>query len=453
MGSWMPQLPPQLLQQALSRNAVPPAPGVPSQPLPQAQSLPLAQPGMQRAMGPPSPPPVVPPQGGQPMGANRVPRVPLVPVTIPPVQQPQGPASPKPSDDPAISGQVDPALKAAMASQTSAMAGIDQQQQAWQKHSAAAPVAPNYEDYKPPLWKKIAAPFLGALAAQGHGDAGGAVSSMLYGPWNRAQGKYGQQEKQWEEEGTNLGRQNVLASDQARVAQEGVTNQLNVKKEAETEKRDTANAQYKSDFNEIRQEYDRGRVTQEQENRLARIANQSENLDLRKAAQELQKQIIDLRDRDVTTRENKLAGGQTDKENPNGFTASEQREYSAKTRRFTTQIDALNRERAVWVGMPGDSAKKSVAKYDAELETLHGNLDKAESDIMDKRKSAGGAQPSGSSGKTGPMPGDTVKVHPKAPRPSGPNTQLKQGGQVVAYSADGKTWSAPRSSGSASGQR
>ena len=144
MGSWMPQLPPQLLQQALSRNAVPPAPGVPSQPLPQAQSLPLAQPGMQRAMGPPSPPPVVPPLGGQPMGANRVPRVPLVPVTIPPVQQPQGPASPKPSDDPAISGQVDPALKAAMASQTSAMAGIDQQQQAWQKHSAAAPVAPNY---------------------------------------------------------------------------------------------------------------------------------------------------------------------------------------------------------------------------------------------------------------------------------------------------------------------
>lgn len=388
------------------------------------------------------------------MGTNRVPRVPLVPVTIPPVQQPQAPSSPKPSDDPAISSQVDPALKAAMESQKGAMAGIDQQQQAWQTHSAKAPVAPNYEDYKPALWKKIAAPFVGALAAQGHGDAGGAVSSMLYGPWNRAQGKYGQQEKQWEEEGTNLGRQNVLASDRSRVAQEGVTNQLNLKKEAETEKRDSSNAQYKSDLNDIRQMYDSGRIDEAQK-RLDETAERNKNnaavqQELAAMRQQLGAAALDLRDRDVTNRENKAANGGTDQ---NGMTASEQREYNAKTRRYTTQIDALNRERAAFIGMPGDSAKKSVAKYDAELETLHGNLDKAESDIMDKRKSAGGAQPSGSSGKTGPMPGDTVKVHPKAPRPTGPNTTLRMGGQEVAYSADGKTWSAPRSSGSASGQR
>jgi hypothetical protein len=341
-----------------------------------------------------------------------------------------------------------------MESQNQSQAYYGQTQDAMNKHDASKPAQPNYDDYKPKLWKKIAAPFIGALAAQGHGDAGGAVSSMLYGPWNRAQQQYGQQEKQWEEEGQGLGHRVTLAEAQSRTANENFRNQLDTKKEAETEKRDTANAQYKSDFNEIRQMYDSGRIDEAQK-RLDETAERNKNnaavqKELADMRQQLGVAALDLRDRDVTTRENKAANGGTDQ---NGMTASEQREYNAKTRRYTTQIDALNRERAAFIGMPGDSAKKSVAKYDAELETLHGNLDKAEADIMAKRKSAGGAQPSGSSGKTGPMPGDAVQVHPKAPRPTGPNTTLKMGGQVVAYSADGRTWSAPRSSGSASGQR
>lgn len=434
MSTWMPPINPQLLQAALARNGgVSPAPAIPAAALPSAATMAMP------AAGAPAPVPMpsIPRQPVQAMGANRTTVSPYAPqpTDVPPLPQPtmaQATRPAPPSDDPAQN----PWAKATQDAQH----GLDTENQNVQTLMGQQPKAPNYEDYKPPLWKKIAAPFIGALAAQGHGGAEGAsnaVNGMLYGRWNRAQQGYDTQEKAWEQKLGAEERTGVpLAKARAEVAHQGFNEWLGQQKEAETEKKDTANEDLRGQLNDIRDSYNNNRISQEQENRLAKIASQSDNLDLRRQALALQGQLNTAKENELNAQANKAstAGG-----DQNGMTASEQREFNAQTRRYNGEIDSLNRERANYVGMPdGDFKTKALKNIDDRLDQLHGKIDDAEKGIMSKRKGAAATSTAGPA-----TPGKGFQVPKGAPAPSKPNQQLKVDGKVVATSVDGKSWGPP----------
>jgi hypothetical protein len=211
MSNWMPNISPEVLKAAMARQPMPPAlgqqplarPGAPAplQPLPPASSAPAATPSAAPA---PSATPVLPVQNQQ--------------AQVPP---------PKPSDDPAIS----PEMRRALQPTQDATAALDAEQKKVSdlQTSMSSLHAPTHDEYKPALWKRIAAPFVGALAGK---NAYPAVSAMLNGPYEQAMQDYqtkrgGLQEQLDAERGINV----PLANDRARIAQEGFSNWLNTKKE------------------------------------------------------------------------------------------------------------------------------------------------------------------------------------------------------------------------------
>lgn len=377
MGNWMPQINPALLQQAIGR--VPPV--VPPQGLPPAATMPLQQPNVAQQMGPPSPMPQMPPQpGAQAMTQNRVPKVPYAPPTIPPVPSPLAPAPPKPTDDPALTGMQD-----AMAPTKAAQQALDAEQQKYEGLAGQFQnlKPPSYEDYKPKLWQKILAPFIGAAAGT---NAGPAVSSMLYGRYNHAQQDYQNQSGKLREQlEAERGIGIPLVESRARVAQEGFTNRLDLRKQDEVERKDTESENLRGELNDIRSSFNNDRITEEQQNRLAKIAAQSDNLDLKQKALALQGELNSAREEALRAKAGKDSTAGADQ---NGMTASEQRDFNAQTKRYNGEIESLNRERAQMVGIPGDFATKRTAAIDQRLDELHGKVDDAEKGILGKRKSA-----------------------------------------------------------------
>jgi hypothetical protein len=344
---------------------------------------------------------------------------------------------PAPSDDAGIS----PEMRAAMQPTKDAQAALDAEQKKYEdlagKASALKP--PSSEDYKPPLWKKIAAPLVGALAGR---NAEAPVNAMLNGPYNRAMQDYeaqsGQLQKQLEaERGIGI----PLAESRARVAQEGFSNQMNLRKEGETEKRDQNRNEYENDLNEIRKAYDEGRI-QDAQTRLNETAEKNKNDNARaNEILELRKSLVDVAQQNADTRSN-AAGG-----NAGGLTASEQREFNSKTRRYSTEIDALNRERAQMVGIEGDFAKKRTAAIDTRLDELHSNIDKAEDDIISKRPvSKSGAQ--GNQSASGAPKGFQAPAGAPAPTKEGQILRDKTTKKVVAISTADKAgkfaWGPPQ---------
>jgi len=319
-------------------------------------------------------------------------------------------------------------MRKALQSTQSAQAGIETERQNVNTLMGQQPKAPSFEDYKPPLWKKIAAPFVGALA--GRQAAEPAVNAMLYGPWNRAQDAYQTQDKAWQ---AKLGAEErvgvPLANDTARVAQEGFTNTLNTRREAETEKRDTATAQFKNDLIEMRNNIAAGKTELAQKQLYETAEKNKNNFDNQNQLLKVRQELADA----ARERADKAKSGGAEQ---NGFTASEQREYNAKTRRYTAQIDGLHKEQNQLVGIDGEFAKKRTAAIGSQLDELYGNLDKAEQDILSKRSGAGGT--SAGAGGTG------FQVPKGAPTPTKAGQVLNNHGKKIAYSADGKTWGPPQ---------
>lgn len=437
----MPPIPPEMMAAALARRgtanlppaAVPPPPGV-TPPLATRTpvTLPAGNPGPlpSNAPTPPAATPIRMGLGGRNLaepsppgvGATGVPYVP--PSYTPPMSQAQPPSS---SDDPAIS----PEMRKAMQSTQSAQAALDAEGQKYQDLSskAAALKPPDYENYKPPLWKKIAAPFVGALAGR---NAGPAVESMLYSPYNRAVQGYEQQKSALQQQlEAERGIGIPLAESRARVAQEGYTNTLNARKEAETEKRDTATEQYKSDLNEIRSNIASDKLDEAQK-KLDETAEKNKN------NFQMQNELLKVRQELADAAKERADKAAANGAGANGMTASEQRDFNAKTRRYQAEIDSLNRERAQMVGIPGDFATKRTAAIDKRLDELHGNIDKAEQDILDRRPQKGGAEATSGSGAKG------FQVPKGAPNPTKPGQDLKMNNKIVAHSADGKSWGPPQ---------
>lgn len=445
MGGWVPGIPPQVLAAALARRGgVPPAPApVPPLPstgavplatrppvtLPQAQAsgpLPMARPAPAAPlirMGPggvnldPGPPGV---------GANGIP-------SVPSNYTPPSAAPPKPSDDPAIS----PEMRKAMQPVQDAQAALDAEEKKYEglSNQAAALKPPNYADYKPPLWKRIAAPFVGALAGR---NAEPAVNAMLNGPYARAEHSYEQQKSALQEQlEAERGIGIPLAESRARVAQEGFSNQMAVKREAREQQAADSNEEFKSKLNEIRQAYDEGRI-QDAKQRLDEQAEKNKaDADRTNQILELRSKMVGIEQQNADTKAAAEAGG-------NGMSASEQREFNAKTRRYNGEIEALERERAQMIGIDGDFAKKRLAAIDARLDELHGNIDKAEQDIISRRPATrSGAAPGGPAAAP-----KTFKAPAGAPAPTKEGQILKNHGQVAALAvkdASGKlTWGPPQ---------
>jgi hypothetical protein len=360
--------------------------------------------------------------------ANGIPSVP--PGYTPPTGQP-----PSPSDDPAIS----PEMRRAMQPVQDAQAALDAEGKKYQDLSGqmSALKPPSREDYKPALWKRIAAPFLGAGIGR---NAGPELDEMLNAPYNRAVQGYEQQKSALQQQlEAERGIGIPLAESRARVAQEGFRNQLDTRKEAREESTAQSNAQYKSDLNEIRTNIAGDKLDEAQKKLDETAERNKNNAQIQNELLQVRQQLADA----ATERANKAKNGSDEQ---NGMTASEQRDFNAKTRRYNGEVEALNRERAQMVGLPGDFATKRVAAIDKRLDELHGNIDKAEQDILDRRTKGGGSSGAGTGNSSGAW--TAPKGSDKYP-PTSDASQLKDKttGKVVAKAvkdANGKlTWGAP----------
>ena len=452
MTDWMPSVSPDQMRAVMSRQPLPP-PGVPGQ-IPGATMAPVSS-AVAAASAPP---------GSIQPAASPAP----LPVTQ---QQPQAPP-PRPSDDPAIS----PEMRRALQPTQDANAALDAEQKRVTdlEGQASSLHAPTHDEYKVPLWKKIAAPFVGALAGR---EAGPVVSSMLNGPFNRATQDYETKSSMLQrqldaERGINL----PLANDRAKVAQEGFRNWIDIKKEGREQTAfnneptgrvpimrqgpdgqphyyEKTKGGQEIEVPEPREQAEDRRRREEDANTPAPGAHPEPD-PTNKGQQRIRTKsgaYIPWSPR--TIEEGAMAGDPRatslfnrehehpakDGSEPGSMSASDQREFNAKTRRFSTEIDALNKERAAMIGIEGPFADKRTKAIDTRLDELHGLIDKAETDIM-SRKTKGGAQPA-----PGAQPSGTAFTVPKgAPNPSKPNQDLKMNGKVVAHSVDGKTWSAPK---------
>jgi hypothetical protein len=283
---------------------------------------------------------------------------------------------PAPSDDPAQNPQ-------AKATQ-SGLDFIKQRQQAETDWQGRKPTAPNYEDYKPPLWKKIVSPFIGAAAGLGGGgyEAGAkAGQAFKYGPWDRAQTAYGQQESQWKTEGEDLGRGNALASDYARVMQEGATNQINAKKEAETEKQNKS-------IDDLRQQIaDTAKIKEsdQKDAALAKISNdlesKSRGLDLKQMSIEQQGRMQDMANQ---IREQK---NENDRQKFSIGTDAKSLEDERKAR--LTSIENDWKEHPYWNKLTGNKNK--------EIQTVNDEVNQRLTSV----RSASGAAPSAGAPSSG----------------------------------------------------
>jgi hypothetical protein len=429
MADWAPQMPPELMQQALMRR-----PGVtlPQQQLP--GPLPMTMPPQP---GAPPPAPInlrgpgatnLAPPGPPGVGASGIPFAPPpTGASIPPPSAVKPP--PQPSDDPGISPEMRKALQptqdasAALAAEGKKYQGLSDQM------GALKP--PSYEDYKPPLWKKIAAPFVGALA--GREAAGPAVSGMLYGPYERAQQGYETQKSKLQQQlEAERGIGIPLAESQARVAQEGVTNTLNARKEAETEKRDTATEQYKSDLNEIRTNISNDKLDEAQKKLDETAEKNKNNFEMQNELLKVRQELADA----AKERDKAKSDAQT------GWTPSESREISQRNRPMLTRINALEHSRAIYVGSKDKDDVAQLAAIDKEITDQHAQIDAVEKDVESRRTKPGAVGASGAAaGTTGGF-----QVPKGAPAPTKPGHDLRdtKTKKIIAHSVDGKTWGPPQ---------
>jgi hypothetical protein len=441
MSGWAPAIPPEVLAAALARRgSVPPAPApVPPPPttgpvplatrtpvtMPQAQApgpLPMTRPG-------PTAPPIRMGAGGVnlaepgPPGvpANGIPSVPAG--YTPPTGQP-----PSPSDDPAIS----PEMRKAMQPVQDAQAALDVEGKKYQDLSGqmSALKPPSREDYKPALWKRIAAPFLGAGIGR---NAGPELDEMLNAPYNRAVQGYEQQKSALQQQlEAERGIGIPLAESRARVAQEGFRNQLDTRKEAREESTAQSNAQYKSDLNEIRTNIAGDKLDEAQKKLDETAERNKNNAQIQNELLQVRQQLADA----ATERANKAKNGSDEQ---NGMTASEQRDFNNKAGRYKTEADHLVQQRVQMVGIPGDFAAKRIAAIDARLDEISGIVNKAQQDILDRRP-----QKSGTGAASGTTSAKGFQVPAGAPAPTKAGQALKSNGKIVAYSQDGKSWGPPQ---------
>lgn len=453
MGEWTPGIPPQLLAAALARRgSVPPAP-VPVPPPPAAGAVPLATrspvtlpqaqapgplPMSRAAITTPPAPPIRMGAGGANLaepgppgvGASGIPYVP--PGSGAPAATP-----PKPSDDPVVS----PEMRKAMQPVQDAQSALDAEQKKVTdlQSQIGALHAPTHAEYKPSLAKRIAAPFIGALIGR---NAEPALDQYMNGPYNRAEQDYQSKltplQQQLEvERGVNV----PIAESRARIAQEGFSNQMAVRREDREQKTADSNQQYKSDLNDIRQMYDEGRVKDAQDKLDETAERNKDNATRANEIITLRQQLLGVQQENADT---KAANGA----NANGLTASEQRDFNAKTRRYNGEIDALNRERAQMVGIDGDFAKKRVAAIDTRLDELHGNIDKAEQDIINARPPARNAHGASGAGATGAAPGFQAPKGAPAPAKEGQILRDKNSKKILAVAVADKSgklgWGPPQ---------
>ena len=372
------------MQQALMRR-----PGVtlPQQQLP--GPLPMAPPGQpQPGAAPPAPirmgaptrmpgGPNLAPPGPPGVGASGIPPAPTpTGATIPP----PSPTPPQPSDDPGISPEMRKALQPTQDASAALAAEGKKYQGLSDEMSALKP--PSYQDYKPPLWKKIAAPFVGALAGR---EAGPAVSGMLYGPYERAQQGYETQKSKLQQQlEAERGIGIPLAESQARVAQEGFQNQLNTKKEAETERKDTANEQNTSDLNEIRTNIAADKLDQAQKKLDETSERNQNNFQMQNELLKVRKELADA-SKERADKARNGADPQT------GWTSSESREISQRNRPMLTRINALEHSRAIYVGSKDKDDVAQLAAIDKEIADQHAQIDAVEKDVESRRTKPGSA--------------------------------------------------------------
>jgi hypothetical protein len=290
---------------------------------------------------------------------------------------PPSPTPPQPSDDPGIS----PEMRKALQSTQSAQAGIETERQNVNTLMGQQPKAPSYEDYKPPLWKKIAAPFIGALAGKAAPEA---VGAALYGPWNRAQDAYQTQDKAWQAKVGAEERVGVpLANDTARVAQQGFENQLKTRTEAETEKRDTASEQNKQDLIEMHNDIAAGRLEKVQEKIDETGEKNKTNFEYQQGLLQIKRELADAARERADNAKSKTAADQT------GWTPSEAKEINSRSRSMMTQITANAHMRSALVGSKDPEDVAQLAAIDKENADLHSQIDAVEKDVESRRTKPG----------------------------------------------------------------
>lgn len=452
MGDWMPQLNPQLLQAAMARQQTQ------GQTVTNPRGVGInVNPGnvpVQGAMGPGqtiyvppenaemisamerhkagAAPPVMP---QQPLAPQRVattpPPVPAAPAAMPPPASSAPPQAtpqatpPRPSDDPAIS----PEMRKALQPTQDAMGALD----AEQKHAtdlegqAAALHAPTHEQYKPPLWKKIAAPFVGALMGR---NAEPGLDQFMNGPYNRAMQDYqGQRSTLQQQLDAERGINIPLAQDRARVSQEGFRNWMEIQKEYrektafdnETGEKvftepgpdgqphyfQTTKGGIKREVPEPKSVIDDRRKREEDDSTPSPRAVPEPDPDhpgqyriLTKGGGYMPAPAKNVEegamrgDPRATTLFNREHPGREPKEGtePGSWSAADKREFDSKTRRFNGQIDALNHQRANLSMLPESPATKPMLdNVDKQLKVLYDQVDAVEQHIESRKAKGPGA--------------------------------------------------------------
>lgn len=337
--------------------------------------------------------------------------------------------------------------------------------------------APTPEEYKPSWWRRLLSIPLATAAGLNNPAAGDQASdTILYGPYHQAQ-------KQYEAQLSPLQRQLMTERDvnlpavesAARLAQNNFTNQMDLTKERreqtafenetgdktfqETDPADgkvhyyqTTKGGIKREVPEPREQAEDRRKREEDANSPA--PNARPEPDPTKPGTWRVKtksgayipytpKSVDegalLGDKRATQlfREEHPGKEAKDPQDENGYTPGEKREIDQRTRRFNAQIDALNKQRAALSVLPNSPASQKMLKnIDSQLDSLYGQTDAIEKEVMGRRpaKSAGAQAASGGA----------FKVPAGAPAAKGvpDGHQLKQHGKVIAV-AKGGQWVAP----------
>lgn len=353
---------------------------------PNSAPSPTMQPGYPG--GPPLSPdrPLSPARATQPPLAAPVTSLP--PNIAAPPPQPAAVAAPA-TDDPQLAG-----ARQRFQDTTGKFNSLLEQQRTLGNQIAAVPQT-NRADYKPSVGRNILAMVLGTMAGM-KGDtrlAADTADSVRDLKYNRAEEARNKELAPFLAQQNSVERQVPLLNAENESAWREYSSALGEKKENLAEKREQDTADWHNTANDIRkeigdatQENREARISQQHQNELDKMATQSDNLDLRKQALQLQQQLNDIKQQTANTGQT----GESDR--------ATQAEITQKQRPINSQLQALEHTRALLLA-EGD--KEGAARLDAEISPLHDKLDKIENDVRGRRQPAGGA---GSSSNSAPAP-------------------------------------------------
>jgi hypothetical protein len=314
--------------------------------------------------------------------------------------------------------------------------------------------APLRADYKPAWWKKALAVPVGALA--GH-NAPMAVDALLNGPYNRARTDYESKHAGLEDQ-LNYER-NVgipLAEQQAKLPQTDFENRLQTARESTQRAATTGRLSYlETHAQDIKNKEGKFIAGSEQEDPASPTGwtattvggetkpftpkSATATPKLPKTWQDAYSAASVATDPKEAERLTKLGDTMYQKElsfhqaeraptDTNGMSPTEQRDFNAQTRRYQPRIDALEKQRALYVGSDNEADKKALAAIDQELEDTHGKIDAAEQSILSRRKA-------GAPGAANAVPPGLASQI----KPEHYGQRITAGGKQYDVSTDGKT--------------